>query len=232
MFESFLDLFFPKKCVNCHKIGNFLCDNCFSLISYNNIYSCCVCLRPSIDGFTHPGCKKKLTIDAVIPVVSYKGVVKKLLYQFKYAPYLSSLEKIMGEIMYEGLIQNESMVRYLKISLFTSVPVHPSKLRQRGYNHAELLAKNMAEKLRRPYSNLLTRVKKTSPQYKLGKTERASNIKGAFIMSHNIGNRLENSNIILVDDVATTYSTLRECAHTLKKNGAGKVIAVTFAKET
>ncbi len=134
--------------------------------------------------------------------------------------------------MYEGLIQNESMVRYLKISLFTSVPVHPSKLRQRGYNHAELLAKNMAEKLRRPYSNLLTRVKKTSPQYKLGKTERASNIKGAFIMSHNIGNRLENSNIILVDDVATTYSTLRECAHTLKKNGAGKVIAVTFAKET
>lgn len=231
MFGSFLDLFFPKKCINCKKLGNFICDNCFSLISFNNIYSCCVCLRPSIDGFTHPGCSKKLTLDAVIPAVSYKGVVKKLLYQFKYMPYLSSLEKIMGEIMYESLIQNESIEKLLKTCIVTSVPLHSSKLRQRGYNHAELLARNLSKHLERPYFELLIRTKKTLPQYKLGKSERAKNIKGAFSMSHNIGISLENSNILLVDDVATTYSTLRECASVLKKNGVKSVVAVTFAKE-
>lgn len=230
---NILDLFFPKKCVNCKKLGNFLCANCFSLISYNNSYSCCVCLRPCVNGFTHPTCVKSFTLDAVIPVVAYKGVVKKLLYQFKYVPYLSSLNKTMSEIMFEGIIQNETLFSKIPTSILTCVPLHKTKLRKRGYNHAALLGKSIATLLERPfYPELLIRTKETKAQYKLKKEERIKNIKGAFSMSQNISIGLENSTIILIDDVATTYSTLRECALVLKKNGAKKVIAVTFAKET
>ena len=227
-----LDFLFPKRCVGCRKIGDFLCSDCFSRIEYTNTYSCPECLRPSLNGLTHPACIKKYGLDGVFPAVTYKGIVKKLLYQFKYSPYLSSLSELLGDVMYEGIIQNESFNNILASKpVIVTVPLSAKRQRQRGYNHAELLGKDLGFKLGLKVENILIRKIDTKPQYKLKKAERVKNIKGAFSMSHNIKLNLKNKTIILVDDIATTYATLKECAKVLKHAGAGKVYGVVFAKE-
>ncbi len=229
---SFLDFLFPKRCIGCRKIGSFICSDCFSRIEYSSVYSCPECLRPSFNGLTHPKCIKRYSLDGVFPAVTYKGIVKKLLYQFKYSPYLSSLSGLLGEIMYEGLIQNESFNKVLASEpVIVAVPLSAKRQRQRGYNHAQLLAQDLGLKLGLKVENILTRKIDTKPQYKLKKEQRQENIKGAFSMSHNIKLNLKNKTIILVDDIATTYATLKECAKVLKQNGAGKVYGVVFAKE-
>ena len=182
---------------------------------------------------THPKCKKKYGLDGVIPVIVYKGIVKKLLYQFKYSPYLSGLSPILSEILYEGLIQNEHFYKILEDNpLFVPVPLHAARLKSRGYNHAGLLAEELATRLGYSYvAQYLIRTKNTKPQYKLKKEERAKNIQGAFDVHKKYAKNIKDKTIIVVDDITTSFATLSECAKVLKRAGALQVVGVTLAKE-
>lgn len=182
---------------------------------------------------THPKCKKRYGLDGVIPVIVYKGIVKKLLYQFKYSPYLSGLAPILSEILYEGLIQNEHFYKILEENpLFVPVPLHISRLKSRGYNHAGLLAEALATKLGYSYvAQYLIRTKNTKPQYKLKKEERVKNIQGAFELNKKYAGNIKGKTIIVVDDITTSFTTLSECAKVLKRAGARQVVGVTLAKE-
>lgn len=195
---------------------------------------CLVCNKPSIDGMTHPGCRGKYSIDGSFCAVSYKGIVKKLIYNFKYKPYLSDLNKSLVELFYESLIQNELFMNKINKSnghsiVFTPIPLHPKKLRRRGYNHAELLAKGLSKKLNIPVSSILERTKETKVQYGLKLKDRKENVKEAFIV--NSKHKIPNANIFLVDDILTSGSTLLEAARILKKNGAKKVWGLTLARD-
>ncbi len=182
---------------------------------------------------THPKCSKKYGLDGVVPVVVYKGIVKKLLYQFKYPPYLSGLAPILSEILYEGLIQNEHFYKILETGpIFVPVPLHAARLKSRGYNHAGLLAEGLATKLGYSYvAQYLIRTKNTKPQYKLKKEERLKNIKGAFVLNSKYVQSAKGKTIIVVDDITTSFATLSECAKVLKRAGARQVVGVTLAKE-
>ncbi|OIP57171.1 MAG: hypothetical protein COX79_05465 [Candidatus Levybacteria bacterium CG_4_10_14_0_2_um_filter_36_16] len=228
-----LDILFPKRCVNCRKFGGFLCADCFAKISFTTNFSCPVCLAPAINGMTHPFCKKKYSLDGVIPTLLYKGVVKKLLYQLKYAPYLASLGPILSDILFEGIIQNESLFPLLqKNPIIAPVPLHPNRERFRGYNHAGIIAQNLAKKLDAVYvKDILKRIKDTKPQYKLSKEDRKKNILGALKVAEKFENKLNGKTIILIDDITTTFATLQECAKVLKKSGAVTVVGITVAKE-
>src|SRR3990172_6154966 len=96
-----LDLIFPKYCVNCKKYGNFLCTDCFSRLSFDTKNICLVCGNPSYNGLTHPGCLGKYTVDGSFTGVVFNSISKKLIYQFKYKPYLSSLSAFLAELIYE-----------------------------------------------------------------------------------------------------------------------------------
>src|SRR5579859_6509560 len=87
-----LDLLFPKRCVACKKRGEYVCANCFSRISFAVSPRCLMCEKPSIDGLTHPVCKTSYSIDGCFSAVTYNGIIKKILYTFKYSPYLSDLK--------------------------------------------------------------------------------------------------------------------------------------------
>lgn len=234
MFDFIASLLYPKKCVRCKKSGSYICDNCFAGITFLEYQLCGVCQKGSIDGLTHPKCRTKYGIDGIISAISYKGIVKKLLYQFKYPPYLSDLRGILGKILYEGLIQQEGFVNYCSVDnlLITSVPLHTKRGRKRGYNQSELLAKELSL-----HSNLtqvsavLLRQISTKPQFELKKEERTKNILGAFALNPKFKNKLKGRDVILVDDITTTGATLRECAKVLKKSGVGKVLGVTLAHE-
>ncbi len=232
---SILDFIFPKKCIGCKKIGDFLCPDCFSKISYNQAFQCPICARPSMNGLTHPKCQKPHLIDGVIPSVLYKGVVKKIIYQLKYAPYLKAVGEIISEIMSEGLSQNESFYHFVDQfkPVIIPIPLHKNRERRRGYNHAEIIASYVAQYFKLPIQNdILARVKNTKPQFKLNKKERINNLSGAFRIRGSVGWRTKISeSVIIVDDITTSFATLKEAAKVLKRAGSKRVLGVTFAKE-
>lgn len=228
---SFLDLIFPKYCVNCRKIGTYLCSNCFSYLSFDTYGLCLVCGRPSINQLTHPVCKGRYTINGVFSAIVYKGVARKLIYNFKYKPYLSDLNKVLGDLFYESVIQQEGFSRILEErAVLAPIPLHSSKLRSRGYNHARILAEELAKRFKIPVIDLLIRVKKTAPQVGLKRKERIKNLEGAFSVLPNILIS-QYPNIFLVDDILTTGSTLLEAAKTLRKAGVKNVWGLALAQD-
>lgn len=225
-----LNLFFPKKCVGCKKIGGYLCPNCFAKIDFGVSPICGVCSRPAVSGLTHPVCQKRYTIDGVFSSLVYKGITKKLVYQYKFEPYLFSLTPLLGELFYEGLIQQEAFfqARQGKM-LLVPIPLHLSRLRKRGYNQASLLAKDIGIRFGIEYCEVLRRSRLTKTQVGLTQKERQENMKDAFSCDSVKDSLIKGITVFLVDDVLTSGATLNEAAKVLKRRGAGKVYGLTLA---
>lgn len=192
---------------------------------------CLVCNKGTIDGLTHPGCRGKYTIDGAFAGVAYKGIVKKLIYNFKYKPYLSDLQNCLVELFYESIIQQELFQKIYKSSpVLVPIPLSTKRLRKRGYNHAKLLAEGLSKNLNLKLIDVLQRTKETKSQFGLTLKQRKENIKDAFTISPN--NPITQSpDILLIDDILTTGSTLLEAARILKKQGAKRVWGLTLARD-
>lgn len=236
----------------CKKQGAYICDKCFSYLSFDTKSLCLVCNRPSITDLTHPKCRGKYTIDGCFSSLSYNKTTQRLIYNFKYKPYLTDLKQVLSDLFYEGLIQNEGFMGQMENSptspstslelrgsgrlrgaskwVLVPVPLYSSKLKKRGYNQSEILAKELGKRFGFKTQNLLKRVRDTKTQVGLKVEERKLNIKGAFeIIDHK--SSIINQSIFLVDDVATTGSTLLEAANVLKRAGAKRVIGATLARD-
>lgn len=228
---TILDLVFPKRCVSCRKIGDFLCANCFARLSFDVADLCLYCKKPAVLGMTHPTCRRNRRIDGCFSIVSYNRVAKRLIYSFKYKPYVSKLAEFLGQLFYEGALQKEGFMRVLKSpAIFVPIPLYSSRERERGYNHAEILANELSKRLGLPNSDVLIRNKNTKTQFKLDKEERKGNVKGAFSLRPNIPIS-QYPNIFLVDDILTTGATIVEAGELLKKGGAKAVFGLTFARD-
>ncbi|MBE0480641.1 MAG: ComF family protein [Dehalococcoidia bacterium] len=114
--------------------------------------------------------------------------------------------------------------------IIVPVPLHPRRMRQRGYNQAALLAREAAKATGLPVmEDLLRRVKDTAAQARSASAaERRRNVRNAFECPR----QLDGDSILLIDDVCTTGATLDSCASALKKAGAGPVWGLTIARET
>ncbi len=213
------------------RVGSYICVNCASFIEEYSAYVCPVCLKNSITGQTHPGCKTPYGIDGLCSGVVYKGVVKKLVFRFKYPPYLHDLHGIVGKIFIEMISQNEQFMRLLpQHPIVMPIPLSSARFKKRGYNQAELLSKSLAKEFHLEINTYLIRITNTKPQFTLNKVSRFKNVKDAFKFK---GDKkvLTNATVLLVDDLATSCATLRECAKVLKRAGAREVYGVTFARE-
>lgn len=244
-----LDFIFPKRCIGCRKFGEYICADCFTQISFDVEKTCLVCNRLAIDGVTHPACRGKYVIDGSLASIAYKRLAKRLIYAFKYRPYLSDLEKTLSDFFYEGLIQEEQFHKILKHkSVIVPIPLFPKKLRERGYNQADMLAKNLAKRFGIRVIPLLNRVRLTPSQTSLKRDDRRENIKGAFETSNSFkAPKLQRSQeskssetlqlcsfeaveqVILVDDVITSGATMLEAANVLKRSGIKKVWGIALA---
>lgn len=233
MFDFLAEIFYPKRCIGCRRPGSYICSDDLAKISFLEFQLCGVCQKGSIDGMTHPGCATPQSIDGILSSIGYRGIVKKLLYQFKYKPFLSDLKIPLGKLFYEGLIQQEAFVKFVgKNPILIAVPLHSQREKSRGYNQSELLAKQLSVHLGIKYlPNVLRRKINTKAQFSLKKEERRVNLKGAFDFNLKFKESLIGKRIILVDDITTTGSTLRECTKILKRGGVGAVLGVTLAHE-
>ena len=114
---------------------------------------------------------------------------------------------------------------------FTAIPLHRNRMRQRGYNQAEVLGLGLAERLGKRFEGgVLMRMRQTAPQFGLSKKEREENVRGAFVLREGWGEGLGGSDVVfLVDDIVTVGATFREAAKVLKKAGVRSVYGVAFA---
>lgn len=224
-----LDLLFPKYCINCKTFGEYICANCFSLISLETMPICGMCGNATINALTHPVCKTALGIDGIFCGVLYKGTIKKLVYKSKYTPYVFDLTKMMASLFIESLIQQESFTHILQKlrPVLVPIPLHAKKEKKRGYNQSALLANYLSKNFQLPTSSILLRTKETKPQFGLNKEQRQENMLNAFAVKQ----KPLFKEVFVVDDILTTGATLKEAAKILKRNGVEKVWGVCFSQD-
>jgi ComF family protein len=173
-------------------------------------------------------------LDGILICANFdEGVLKEAIHQFKYNS-ISDIGGVLGRIM-AGKIKSIPVGAGLKpaltFDLVVPVPLHKKRLRQRGFNQAEILASVICREMHFCLAkNILVRNKYTVPQMELDREQRLENLKDVFIVGAYCDVPIKEKNILLVDDVTTTGATLEECAKVLKNNGAKSVWAIVLAK--
>jgi competence protein ComFC len=213
-FRNFLlDLFFPKFCFNCQREGKYLCKDCQSILE--------------ISGF-HQTLKTK-EIDDLYFCADYKNpLIKKLIQKFKYYPFVKDLSKPLSSLIINHLqlLDFQPPFYYQKDFVLIPIPLEKRRLKWRGFNQAEEIAKHLSEFLKIPLiNNILIKNRSTLPQANLSTEERKKNIINSFKCKNKIRKK-----VLLVDDVYTTGSTIKESARILKESGVKKIIAITIAR--
>jgi len=154
----------------------------------------------------------------------YDDPVRKCIHNFKYNSFKRAGEFLADEII--NVIERDFSDE--EPDYITCVPMTKSRRLKRGYNQCEILIKHIAKAFNRKSTpDLLKKIRNTRPQVSLNRKERAENLKGAFSVNRKYD--IKGKTVLICDDVLTTGSTLGECAKTLKKAGAKRVICVTGA---
>lgn len=194
---------------------------------------CPSCEKPAIGGATHPLCKKRYGLDGLWSLGVYKDSLKKAVQKLKYK-FVRELGEVLVDLMIEYWAKyTPRLIDEVKKDggegwVVVPVPLHSKRQNWRGFNQSALLGKMLANKLGLEYQEVLKRIRYTKPQVGLKSSLRKQNIKGAFTL--NTKYLSLNTRVLLVDDVWTTGSTLKECCYVLKKGGAKKVWALTLAR--
>lgn len=211
---NLLDFIFPKRCVNCGRIGKYFCDSCRGkmrpIAAIERI--CPMCGRLAFEGITHPRCRTKYSVDGLISFFHYNGPAQKAIKAIKYR-YVSDLAEEFVSLIPAGDLPKGVLI---------PIPLHCSRLRYRGFNQAEILGSMLRIPMR---TDILSRTRATAPQVEMkDKKERLKNMEHVFTSRHISGD------VVLFDDVFTTGATMRMAAHVLKRAGADRVWAVTMAR--
>lgn len=223
------DIFFPKFCLGCCLPGVYFCNNCVKKLKPITKDFCFYCKKPSFFGLTHLNCLKKLPIDGVISFFHYDEFLKKIIKDIKYRGAHEIWEEFIKAVP-TSFFQKINFYKTLPGDLILQpLPLHQKKLKKRGFNQAVLITNFFNRFLNFPVGNFLERKKETLSQAQLKtKKERYFNIKGSFHILNK--EKIINKNFIIVDDIITTGSTLKEAAKALKKAGANKIYALVLAR--
>lgn len=227
--DFLLELFFPSFCLGCQKEGTYLCEDCKATLDISELNYCL-------------GNKNSQNLSGLYFALPYKerALTRKLIHQFKYQPYIKALAKTLALLLAEHFfLSGNNKEEVWRNSVLIPIPLDKKKLKSRGYNQAEELAKELSKILQTPMvANILIKTKSTRPQMELSKEQREKNLQGAFAISPSSlratakqSFNLKDKKIFLVDDVYTTGSTMEECAKVLKEAGAKQVWGIAIARE-
>jgi competence protein ComFC len=159
--------------------------------------------------------------DAAYSFGFYEGELRELIHLFKYGR-VETLAKPLGRYLALALPREESF------DAIVPMPLHWRKRWQRGFNQADLLAREISRRIHTPVKHVLRRVRFTAAQAGLTNAKRRQNVSGAFRPRR--AKTLHGQNVVLVDDVMTTGATAASCARALKMAGARKVVLLTLAR--
>jgi len=208
--------FFPVVCPGCagalpHKTESAFCNKCWDQL----VGRCLV--SPEIE---NPATGDGNYCDHVWAALAYTGIVSTVMRRFKYGGY----KWLSEELAFVGSEMLNQSIPYTP-DIVMSVPMSQGRERRRGYNQADLLARNIASQFNTKYERGFLRWRRrTTPQMQLKKEERFHNVHNAIAANLDVrSNNLRGQTVLVVDDVCTTGATLNECARTLKCAGAEAV---------
>jgi len=186
---------------------------------------CPKCGKPQVNSVLCATCRQRQTaIDGIRSPFRFEGAMRQAIHQLKY----QNLKAISSSLA--ALLADYLLLTPLPGEAFVPVPLHPRRLRERGYNQAALLAKELGKLMNLPViMDCLIRVKEAKPQVRTTTVkERRENVTGAFVCR---GDKINGKQIILIDDVCTSGATLKACATALKNNGAISIWGLTMVME-
>ena len=211
-----IDLLYPRRAV-CMGCGDMLgcerddlCEDCRRELAQNWI------------GPRMPG--KRFKLDGAAYAHAYRGPAGGMVRNLKY-----NSAWILADAMGADIARAAELLRLNDLRFITAVPMHPKRLRRRGRNHAELLARSAAARMDAEYRDLLYRTRNAPQQARLTARERRKNLKDAFAVLPECRELVEGATVLLIDDVCTTGSTAKSCAEALRSAGARRVYFVAYA---
>lgn len=233
--QTLLDFFFPLACLGCGQADTLLCDCCLASITPILDQSCPFCRRhttPHGETCFHCLDTKKTALDGVFVGSDYdQTLLDTAIHMFKYRS-IESLALPLGNLLCRTVRSADLPLP----DLIVPVPLHPWRLRYRGFNQSELLSRFLSDHLL-PGTSIpldtehLFRQRFTLPQQKMRSAEdRKRNIRDAFAIRKPDRSAFKGKSVWLIDDVATTASTLEACARVLKKSGAKSVFGIVLAR--
>jgi competence protein ComFC len=205
IFDPFIDLIFPPICYICDSSlsqdRKIICERCWSEI-------------PEFDGQLDQSLRTR-SFDCLFILFEFEDKIRQLIHLLKYKRHLT-----LGRYFaFEAKNKFPNLIKH-SFNEIIPVPLYKTRRRERGYNQSEEIAVAMATIFQIPVkSEHLLRIRPTSSQTKMTKEEREMNVKGAFYCPADLADK----NILLIDDVITTGSTIEVCVNILKKAGANKV---------
>jgi ComF family protein len=240
-FDWIVDWLYPPRCRACGgrihgRDAEYFCAVCKGDIQLISHPLCNICGRPFPDAsgedhtcglcLARPPHFERARAWACYPREDIeKHALRRVVQKFKYGRKVS-LGKPLGRLLAHGC---REFLGEFDADLILPVPLHPKRLRWRGFNQSVLLARQVS----RAYGVsldpfVLQRNRATPPQTQLTEEERRKNMRGAFALRSE--RAVKGKNILLVDDVYTSGATVNECSRTLKKNGAKQVYVLTLAR--
>lgn len=239
--DGLLGLIYPRACYGCEAVmaeqEGRLCEDCITQLRPITRPFCEVCGQPFsgdlMDGFQCSNCvDRALQFDFARAAYQSRDIARALVHRFKYNGHFflaSLLGKMLNETLDDPRIaeadDNSEWV-------LVPVPLHARRLREREFNQAKELSREVARQRGLKVVNALRRTRYTRSQAMLDRIERLSNLRGAFAISSKTREResIVEKKILLVDDVLTTGATASECARTLSDAGALKVVVITVVR--
>ncbi|PJA42759.1 hypothetical protein CO176_01580 [Candidatus Woesebacteria bacterium CG_4_9_14_3_um_filter_39_10] len=199
---AILDLFFPKKCLECGLSGKYICENCLKKVP-----------------------PRGWTSKTAYTIFKYEGVIRKAIISLKYKYSTDIAEELATHLT--RVLKRENI--NLDEACLVPIPLHWYRYNFRGFNQSEVVGRLIAKKMDWKFiPDLLIRNKSTVPQVQLTGSARRKNLRGAFVL--NPVCVLHSTYYILFDDVLTTGSTLLEASKVLRAGGAKRILCLTIAK--
>jgi ComF family protein len=220
-----LNILFPQRCVSCGEEGEILCRNCRKSLQIIVPPICPKCGKPQASGIICPSCVSwQNYIDGIRSPFKFEGSIREAIHQLKYNN-LRCIAESLAVLLKEYIDSNP-----LSVQIIVPVPLSLKRLRERGYNQSELIAKELCKLIQLPHNtDCLKRIKYILPQTRTKSVEeRRENVKQAFLCKDYT---LKNNDILLLDDVSTSGATLDQCAKALKAAGASSVWGLVVARE-
>ncbi len=228
IFGTILDAVFPWKCVGCQKLGNVLCSRCRARLVFEKNVQCPFCKETGFFGSVCNTCVNICNLSQVFAVFPYANpVVRNIIHDCKYT-YVQKLGNLMGELLFERLF-SLSILPPTDDVVVIPIPLHHRRFSERGFNQAEGIAcifSASAQYVMR--TDILIRPAFRPSQINVAPQRRLKNVTGVFAVQN--ADFIHNKKIVLIDDVMTSGSTLREAARVLGECNPKSISAYVFAK--
>jgi len=220
MFEKIISLVAPHYCIVCGEEGEVVCAWCLPDFAEPLPSRCYACQAVTSDSQVCHKCRRASGLKHVWVRAHYGGNAKQLVHGFKFEHKRASADPV-------SLLMSESLPFIAPDTILTHVPTATSRVRQRGYDQAELIAQRLSKHLGLKHDTLLMRTTQTR-QVGAKRAERKEQMEKAFVFIEK--KNIKGAKVLLVDDLVTTGATLESAARCLKSKGAKTVDAVIFAQ--